>query len=574
MTASNDDPRPSPNARDKGNATDETQVKPEGFSLDFRDEATQVQSPAAAPRPADIFDASGESAAALSLLRTRLRAVALALSVGFLVFAIWLTIGYLAGLLRQGTTLVWAEYVVTIVLVGTYLWLRGAGEFSPQCARGIEILIFGLPALFFTAELIHSVIASATQFGTISAVSAHGWTILLFAHAIFIPNSWRRAAVVSIVLALLPPCIVTLTCLLESVSRQALVYDPKPLIEMFLGQAVTATLAIIGVRTILHLRSEMQQAKQFGRYHLREKLGAGGMGEVFLAEHQLLRRPCAIKIIRPERASDPYMLARFEREVQATAKLSHWNSIYIYDYGNTADGTLYYVMEYLPGLSLQELVQKSGPLRPERVIYLLRQICSALNEAHGLGLIHRDVKPANVFVSERGGQFDVAKLLDFGLVKPTHDLVEQESELTLAGSFAGSPLYMSPEQALGEVAPDPRSDIYSLGAVAYYMLTGKPPFSGKQAMRLVLQHMNDRPALPSSVLDRSVGWEIPSDLEAIVMRCMEKSQSDRFESACDLEQALAACRDANGWDYRRARQWWHAHCPKLRQAAEKQAECR
>ncbi len=291
----------------------------------------------------------------------------------------------------------------------------------------------------------------------------HGWSLLIFAHAIFIPNSWRRAASVSVSIALMPLCVTVLTAVFDAQTRQLLLSDPSPLVDMALGLTATAAVAVVGVRTINHLRSEMFEAKQFGRYRLRERLGGGGMGEVYLAEHQLLRRPCAIKIIRPERAGDAKMMARFEREVQATAKLSHWNSVYIYDYGNTADGTLYYVMEYLPGLTLQELVAKAGPLEPSRIIYLLRQICSALHEAHGLGLIHRDVKPANIFVSERGGQFDVAKLLDFGLVKPIRgfggahglgpdlqdSLVQDPTALTMEGGFAGSPLYMSPEQAGG-----------------------------------------------------------------------------------------------------------------------------
>ncbi len=372
-----------------------------------------------------------------------------------------------------------------------------------------------------------------------------------------------------------------LTGVFDEQTRRALFANPSPLVDMTLALTATATVAIIGVRTINYLRNEMFEAKQFGRYRLRELLGSGGMGEVYLAEHQLLRRPCAIKIIRPERAGDAKMLARFEREVQATAKLSHWNSVYIYDYGHTADGTLYYVMEYLPGLTLQELVTKSGPLRPARIIYLLRQVCSALHEAHGLGLIHRDVKPANIFVSERGGQFDVAKLLDFGLVKPTRNLNESRlseedvaasmTELTMEGGFAGSPLYMSPEQAIGESTPDPRSDIYSLGAVAYFMLTGKPPFSATNAMRAILQHLNKEPDPPSQVVNRPLNWQIPADLEAIVLKCMQKDPVDRYASVCELDSALARCADADGWDYRRAHDWWHSHCPKLR--AGKNAEC-
>ena len=199
------------------------------------------------------------------------------------------------------------------------------------------------------------------------------------------------------------------------------------------------------------------------------------MGEVYLAEHRLLKRPCAVKLIHPHRASDPHLLQRFEREVQATAQLTHTNTVEMFDYGHTEDGTFYYVMEYLPGLSLAELVEKHGPLPPARAVHLLMQTCDALSEAHSRGLIHRDIKPGNIFSAQRGGYYDVAKLLDFGLAKPiSADSVPVQ--LTQDGSITGSPLYMSPEQAIGDSEPDERSDIYSLGAVAYYLLTGRPPF--------------------------------------------------------------------------------------------------
>ncbi|MGN6136637.1 MAG: serine/threonine-protein kinase [Aureliella sp.] len=549
----------------------------EPLALDFREQPAALQAAERARRPIDIVDASvGESKEAMRLLRTRLTAVTLALSIGFLIFAVWLTIGHWAGFVRDGWPWLVAEYAVTVFFLVTLAWLRGAGELSTRLGRTIESLVFGIPAAFFAAHTARSLLTNVSELGEIAPVTLHGWTLLIFAHAIFIPNPWRRAASVSLAIASLPLLVTFFTALLDAPTRQVIFSDPSPLIDMALGLAATTTVAIIGVRTITHLRTEMHEAKQLGRYRLREKLGVGGMGEVYLAEHQLLRRPCAIKIIRPERAGDAKMMARFEREVQATAKLSHWNSVYIYDYGNTADGTLYYVMEYLPGLTLQELVSHAGPLLPARIIYLLRQICSALHEAHGLGLIHRDVKPSNIFVSERGGQFDVAKLLDFGLVKPIRNVrldrgsaedtatLEAQSELTLEGGFAGSPLYMSPEQAMGEESPDPRSDIYSLGAVAYFMLTGKPPFSATHAMRLILQHLNDAPLPPSQAVERKLNWQIPADLEAVIMRCMQKSPDQRFASVCELDSALAACLDADGWNYERAHQWWTTHCPKLR----------
>ncbi len=541
---------------------------PAPVAIDFRDQPTMVPGDDAVRRPVALVDSNlAESKEALRLLRTRLTAVTLALSLGFVIFAVWLTIGLFAGLIDLHWGWMVAEYSVTIFLVGCWWWLRGAGEMSTNCARTIELLVFGLPAAFFGAHTARTLLETVAQSEDLAPVALHGWMLLIFAHAIFIPNPWKRAASVSIAIALLPILVSLVTIVLEPTARAMFLSNPSSLIDMALGLTATAAVAIIGVRTINNLRSEAQEAKQLGRYRLREKLGSGGMGEVYLAEHQLLRRPCAIKLIRPERAGDAKMLARFEREVQATAKLSHWNSVYIYDYGSTADGTLYYVMEYLPGLTLQELITKAGPMLPGRIIYLLRQICSALHEAHGLGLIHRDVKPANIFVSERGGQFDVAKLLDFGLVKPIRGVVTEASELTVDGGFAGSPLYMSPEQALGEVAPDPRSDIYSLGAVAYFMLTGKPPFAAAHAMRVILQHINEAPVPPSQAMQRSVPWDIPEDLEGVILRCMQKNPEGRFQSICELDSALAKCANVNDWDYEKADAWWQGHCPKLRKNA-------
>ena len=183
-----------------------------------------------------------------------------------------------------------------------------------------------------------------------------------------------------------------------------------------------------------------------GQYRLKQVLGFGGMGAVYLAEHVLLRRPCAIKLIRPDQAGDPRTLIRFEREVQATATLTHSNTVEIFDYGHAEDGTFYYVMEYLPGMNLEDLVEQHGPMPPERAVHLLRQVCQALREAHGIGLIHRDIKPSNIFACERGKVYDVAKLLDFGLVKG-FGLAGDDAKLTREGAFTGSPAFMSPEQA-------------------------------------------------------------------------------------------------------------------------------
>ena len=294
---------------------------------------------------------------------------------------------------------------------------------------------------------------------------------------------------------------------------------------------------------------ELAQARQLGPYRLRQPIGAGAMGEVYLAEHRFLKRPCALKLIRPDRMRDPQALERFEREVRVTATLSHPNTVEIYDYGRTADGTCYYVMEYLPGLTLGDLVQQHGPLPPGRVVYLLRQVCQALREAHAVGLIHRDLKPSNIIAARRGGMDDVAKLLDFGLVLPA--MTAPGAHLSVEGQIVGTPLFMSPEQATGGRELDQRSDIYSLGAVAYYLLTGRPPFSGASAMAVLVAHARD-PVVPPSLIRTGT----PEDLERVVLRCLAKDASDRFSDAESLERALGECACSGHWDPDRAAGWW------------------
>jgi serine/threonine-protein kinase len=273
------------------------------------------------------------------------------------------------------------------------------------------------------------------------------------------------------------------------------------------------------------------------------------MGEVYLAEHQLLKRPCAVKLIRSDEATAPRAQERFEREVRLTATLSHPNTVEIYDYGRADDGTYYYVMEYLPGLSLAELVERYGPLPAGRAVYLLRQVCGALREAHAAGLIHRDLKPSNVIAARRGGMDDVAKLLDFGLVRPV--TTGRPEQLSAVGQVFGTPLYMSPEQATSARELDERTDIYSLGAVAYYLLTGRPPFEGADAIAVIVAHARD-PVMPPS----RVRPGIPRDLEQVVLRCLAKEADARFPDAASLERALLDCDCAGSWDQDLAARWW------------------
>jgi serine/threonine-protein kinase len=359
------------------------------------------------------------------------------------------------------------------------------------------------------------------------------WFALIVGYGVFIPNTWQRCAAVVGAVALTAVGLHGFVCLADPdvALNMASVLMVSTVWWLSLGCAI----AVFGSHRIERLRREALAARQLGQYRLKELIGSGGMGEVYLAEHVLLRRPCAVKLIRPERAGDPKNLLRFGREVRATATLTGWHTVEIYDYGHAEDGTFYYAMEYLPGPNLEQLVGRGGPLPPARAVHLLRQVCRALSEAHAIGLIHRDVKPSNVIACRRGGMDDVAKLLDFGLVQ-AQGLGEGTNRLTQEGSVAGTPAYMSPEQAGGADGVDARSDVYSLGAVAYFLLTGRPPFVRKTGVQVLAAHLHEPPPPP-----RTLRAELPPDLEAVVLRCLEKDPAQRFPDADSLERALAAC---------------------------------
>jgi eukaryotic-like serine/threonine-protein kinase len=502
---------------------------------------------------------SGETQA---LLRSRLRAASLMLALAFAVYGVWLALSYLlvGGTDREVDVNGALEPNLTqLVLHGLVFGMLATCAFSlcQECEIGLrmlrfkEAIIFGTPAAYFLYSQLQHMAHFAEEHAILPSLGVP-WLMLIFSYAMFIPNTWKRAAAVLGVMGLAPVVVSLVMCYGHATCAAAANAGGMYVAEHVILAVVASAAGVFGVYTINRLRVEAFRARQLGQYRLRNRLGGGGMGEVFLAEHQLMKRPCAIKIIRPERAGDPTALARFEREVRATAKLSHWNNIDIFDYGRADDGTFYYVMEYLPGRNLADLVRDFGPLDPARVIYLLRQICDALTEAHDAGLIHRDIKPANIFAAERGGFHDVAKLLDFGLVKPISSAAD--TNLTQDGSITGSPLYMSPEQAMGEQEPDARSDIYSLGAVAYFLLTGRPVFQDDKPLRVLFKHASERPDPPSR-------WstEIPRDLEEVVLRCLEKLPEDRFSTIRQLADALDACESAREWTPARAAAWWHDH---------------
>jgi len=480
------------------------------------------------------------------LLQERLAAAAI-------VTSIMLGIAFVGNLLNGNSELLWLRAAILTTLGVSAVVLRRGSISAIGRLRSFEAVVFGAIASQLALMMVVRLSAYATQADSSSTVAVQhvylsAWSILVLTYGIFMPNSWKRGALIMFSMACLPYAVVAIHCQLSPVVATALSADFKSPIPLPL---VAAAVGTFGTHVINSVRREAFKARQFGQYRLGEILGSGGMGVVHKAEHVLLKRPCAIKLIREDGAADSKALASFEKEVKATARLTHWNTVEIFDYGHTDDGTFYYVMELLPGMSLEQLVRDHGPLPPGRVIHLLRQVCDALDEAHSIGLIHRDLKPANIFVSQRGRKFDVAKLLDFGLVK------EQQSESDSAQSgrqISGTLLYMSPEQATSYHDVDPRSDIYSLGCVAYFALTGRPPFSGKSVMQILAAHGREAVRAPSEIVP-----DIPQDAEACVTKCLNKEPVDRFQNAPELAAALTTCEAVQEWSDADAAEWWHAH---------------
>jgi serine/threonine-protein kinase len=361
-----------------------------------------------------------------------------------------------------------------------------------------------------------------------------GISLTLYARSIFIPSSAPRTFVLS-TLAAAPLAVYSLTTETMRLSGWKL---------MWLGAAVGVATA--GSAVIYGLRREVRHARQLGQYTLTERLGEGGMGVVYRARHAMLRRPTAVKLLRPERVSETD-LTRFEREVQLTAGLSHPNTVSIYDFGRSPDGVFYYAMEYLEGVNLEQLVRQDGPQPEGRVVRILEQVLGALAEAHAVGLIHRDIKPSNVILCERGGLPDVAKVLDFGLVKE----LDATDDVTLDDAMVGTPLYIAPE-AIRSAGVDARSDLYSVGAVAYFLLTGTHVFDGKTVVEICSHHLHTPPIPPS----QRVGRLLAPDLEAWVLGCLAKDPALRAPSAANAAKTLARCGPYTDWGVDRAREWW------------------
>jgi serine/threonine-protein kinase len=395
---------------------------------------------------------------------------------------------------------------------------------------------FGAQALLvppaFASEVAHSLVLILTQ--------------MVIVRAVLVPGTAARTAGVSL-LAALPTAAAVLWLPPPPGADPVVAANDRLWSWLWIASAVVVATLVSHV--IYGLREEIREARQLGQYTLEEKLGEGGMGSVYRARHAMLRRPTAIKLLPPDKSSEA-ALARFEREVQLTAGLSHPNTVSVFDYGRTPDGIFYYAMEYLDGTNLDELVREEGPQPPARVAHILRQVASALVEAHGIGLIHRDIKPENVILCERGGIPDVAKVVDFGLVRDLEPA--SGARLTRDDVVQGTPLYLSPEAIRAPDTVDARSDLYGLGAVGYYLVTGTHVFGGATTVEVCSHHLHSHPLPLSERLRRPV----PAGLERLVLACLEKDPARRPGSAAELRDALEDLDDVERWSEREAREWW------------------
>ena len=381
--------------------------------------------------------------------------------------------------------------------------------------------------------------------------------VSIVVYPLVVPTTPGKVLVASLLSATTGPATVAVAAL----ALGAPVVDPPLAVATYFLSTnyLCAMLAYVVARIVHRYGVRLRNAREIGSYELVEQLAEGGMGEVWRARHRLLARPAAIKLIRAEllgandRARQAAM-RRFEREAQETAVLGSTHTVDVYDFGITHEGDFYYVMELLDGLSLDRFVQLHGPMEPARVVYVLRQVCHSLGEAHERGLIHRDIKPANIFLCRLGPDDDFVKVLDFGLVKHV-DGAAAGTMLTMEASTPGTPAYMAPEIAMGRPGIDGRSDLYSLGCVAFFLLTGRAVFLEETAVGTALAHVKDVPPAPSTLSE----FRITPGLDEVVLSCLAKSPADRPASATELAARLADTDLQGVWTPALARNWWNLH---------------
>ena len=423
----------------------------------------------------------------------------------------------------------------------------------------------GAMSLGLAFEIVSSYVIAASEFADTAGLETHSgylglswvavWVVLF---TIVVPTAPRRALIAALASVSSVPVVVLSALALSAPSLRV-----HPLMIFFgfvFPYILIVGMAYVGARVVYRLGTELKRAQELGSYRLEAKLGEGGMGEVWRARHRMLARPAAVKLIRPTFGGNGHTAVsaesarRFEREAQAIARLRSPHTVELFDFGVAADGAFYYAMELLDGLDADSLVKRYGPTPPERAIHLLRQVCHSLSEAQSCGLVHRDVKPANIFLCRYGEEYDFVKVLDFGIVGTVRGSEDASPELTRENVLHGTPAFMAPEQAMGSEV-DWRADIYATGCVAYWLLTGHFVFTAETAMGLVLQHAHAQPEPPSARTEQP----IPPALDDLVLCCLAKEPVRRPQSARELSDRLAQMEGAGAWTQERARQWWGTH---------------
>ncbi|MCC6585864.1 MAG: serine/threonine protein kinase [Bryobacterales bacterium] len=433
-----------------------------------------------------------------------------------------------------------------LALFGFSKW----GRRSLRPERILDVSLYFQVAIGLFLSLAENAVTWSTNEAIRGNSSVSVW-ILIFALAV--PTTYWKALVAAVATALMGPIGLAVQVLTGTVSN-----PPGSMwLVLFSGNFLLAWAAPTLAKLVYHLASQVKAAREMGGYELVELLGRGGMGEVWRAQHRIINRQAAVKLIRPDltgsRDGTRALMKRFRLEAEATARLHSPHTVALYDYGISDNGLFYYVMELLAGIDLQTLVSRYGPLPAPRAVNFLLQACDSLIEAHARGLIHRDIKPRNILVCRLGYNYDFLKVLDFGLVK----LASGEQSMLTGQAIAGTPAFLAPEAISGSSHVDARTDLYGLGCVAYWLLTGRLVFERETAMATAVAHLRDEPVPPSQRTEN----EIPPELERIVLRCLAKPAENRPASAMELRQMLVNCRGIEDWSREMAESWWRIHLP-------------
>jgi serine/threonine-protein kinase len=457
-----------------------------------------------------------------------------------------------------GSFLTWGSAVIGIAVGLLVAAVIRSERFSPPTVMNLGLVF----------EIVSSYAIAAAEFGDPHGIETHhgflglSWVavwVLLF--TVVVPTSPRRAVVAALASVSSVPVIVGF--LVASDIAAVEINPAQFFFALVFPYLLVVGMAYVGARVIYQLGTEVKRARELGSYRLEEKLGEGGMGEVWRARHRMLSRPAAIKLIRPSAVGNGHAgvsaeaVRRFQREAEVIARLRSPHTVELFDFGIADDGAFYYVMELLDGLDADSLLRRFGPTPPERAIYLLRQMCHSLSEAQSCGLVHRDIKPANIFLCRYGEEYDFVKVLDFGIVGAVRDAADPSLMDTRENAVRGTPAFIAPEQAMGAKV-DWRADIYATGCVAYWLLTGQFVFTADTSMGLLLQHAQTPATRPSARTE----LPIPQALDDLVLSCLAKDPAKRPQSARELSLRLGEVEGASGWTQDRAREWWLTHAPR------------